>query len=292
MISCRKIHALVRAIARKLHAFMRVTTLFAVATIHAEEQSEVTPDISTPEKDAISKSEKSHVSIPEWLYSYNLGIMRLGFYNTKPGGLLEIGLYNNASSHHHPHDFFILPDTLFQLGVVNGGDNLTSFRVGILNLHGNVSHPGIDLGICNHNTRGWQIGLWGSSRGRNLQTNLINYGSYEGLQLGALNISSKRRHDYPQLGLVNITPGSAEGQCGLLNIIYKKRQSSSSSDGTQIGLINFAIHDCEYQFGLINVSDYKMYGVGFLNIRNRFPFVTPIVWPQGGFAPFHQWLPF
>lgn len=292
MIFCKKIHTLLHGITSKGRALLRLVTFFAVATVNGEEQSEVVPIDSSPSTNTVSQTEESHFSIPEWLYSYNLGIMRLGFYNTKPGGLLEIGLYNNASSNHHPHDFFILPDTLFQLGVVNGGDNLTSFRVGILNLHGNVSNPGIDLGICNHNTRGWQIGLWGSSRGRNLQTNLINYGSYEGLQLGALNISSKRRHDYPQLGLVNITPGSAEGQCGLLNIIYKKRQSSSSSDGTQIGLINFAIHDCEYQFGLINVSDYKMYGVGFLNIRNRFPFVTPIVWPQGGFAPFHQWIPF
>ena len=227
MIFCKKIHTLLHGITSKGRALLRLVTFFAVATVNGEEQSEVVPIDSSPSTNTVSQTEESHFSIPEWLYSYNLGIMRLGFYNTKPGGLLEIGLYNNASSNHHPHDFFILPDTLFQLGVVNGGDNLTSFRVGILNLHGNVSHPGIDLGICNHNTRGWQIGLWGSSRGRNLQTNLINYGSYEGLQLGALNISSKRRHDYPQLGLVNITPGSAEGQCGLLNIIYKKRQSSS-----------------------------------------------------------------
>ena len=149
----------------------------AVAMIHAEEQSEVTPAVSAPEKDAISTSEKSHFSIPEWLYSYNLGIMRFGFYNTKPGGLLEIGLYNNASSHHHPHDLFILSDTLFQLGVVNGGDNLTSFRIGIVNLHGNVSHSGIDLGLFNYHTWGWQIGLLGSAQSRNLQTNLINYGA-------------------------------------------------------------------------------------------------------------------
>ena len=267
MIFCKKILPLVWAV-----------LWTAVATIHAEEQSEVTPAPSAPEKEAISQSEESHFSVPEWLYSYNLGIMRLGFYNTKPGGLLEIGLYNNASSHHHPHDLFILPDTLLQLGVVNGGDNLTSFRIGIVNLHGNVSHSGFDLGIYNYHSWGWQIGLLGSAHSRNLQTNLINYGAqgHEGIQIGALNISQKARHDYPQLGLINIAPGSSEGQCGLLNIAYSK---SANKDTTQIGLINIGIYKSDYQFGLINISTKWTRSFGLLNFRNRFPFVTPIFGP-------------
>ena len=278
MIFCKKIHTLLHGITSKGRALLRLVTFFAVATVNGEEQSEVVPIDSSPSTNTVSQTEESHFSIPEWLYSYNLGIMRLGFYNTKPGGLLEIGLYNNAFSNHHPHDFFILPDTLFQLGVVNGGNNLTSFRVGIVNLHGNVSHSGIDLGIYNHNTWGWQIGLLGSAQSRNLQTNLINYGAngHEGIQIGALNISQKARHDSPQLGLINIAPGSSEGQCGLLNIAYSK---SANSDTTQIGLINIGIYKSDYQFGLINISTKWTRSFGLLNFRNRFPFVTPIFGP-------------
>lgn len=266
---------------------VRVLLLMAAlssAIIYAETPQESSPETPAEKTTSALQVEPSHFSVPEWLYSYNLGIMRVGFYNKKPGGLLEIGICNNGSYTYYHDNFFELPDTLFQIGAVNCGEDWATIRIGLVNCADNVYHKSImNIGLVNCSPA-WQIGLVGYTRRETLQTNLINCGNSGGngkwgFQIGGINWG---RGQYSQLGLANVQSAGVGGQCGLMNITYDRYNIHSQQDIWQFGLLNLGIHrkpNLGYQFGLVNIGDYNMGGVGILNIRNRFPFITLIFWP-------------
>lgn len=246
-------------------------------------------------------SSSSSFELPEWLYSYNLYIMRIGFYNQKTGGLLELGICNNAHDSRY-RSFFLFPQNMVEMGVVNTGSDYSCIRLGIANLNDNVSHPGLNIGLFNQ-SRGWQIGGIGNGKG-SLQMNLVNYGSNT-VQMGLINTTSDeegcdqqqwqlgilntkfndKKRNLVQTGIVNITGQYHQTQFGLVNCSYSENGPWwGNHQDMQVGLLNFSATTGENQIGLVNFiwSQFRSHEthLGLLNIGIHRPYIFPFCFPD------------
>lgn len=226
-----------------LRLWLGIVVLVAGGVLHAVE----TP----PEAPAETTLAKSSMTFPEWLYSWNLLLMRIGFYNTR-GGLLEFGVCNDLEVPHPYGCFaFYLPESLLQFGVVNRG-NGALLRAGVVNYnpYDFRDEPGIEFGLVNKGCY-WQIGALGFDTGKGMQSNLVNFGG---------NVS--------QLGVVNVRTreiNNRHWQCGVIN------WDNQDSFEFQWGIFNVSTRS-EVQIGLINLG--TDYGIGLLNFSWKYPYIA------------------
>lgn len=265
-----------------------------------EELTKILNNASSIKEHEVQKGAKSDFTIPVWTYSYNLLLMRLGFYNPLDGILFEAGFVNNIKNERHGDISLNIP-TLLQFGMANLGESYV-IRGGLVNWNQyDFQDSGfIDLGIVNKGCA-WQCGVVGVNTENALQMNLVNSGRRTP-QLGVCNLREKSEFSDItfQTGIVNFSPAknrdiqtgifnagkNSEFQTGVINVKFQ-----GSFRGAQWGIFNFSAEDSRTQLGLININtvDYNTsphigifnfgstkHCLGLLNFYSTFPFVTPL----------------